>query len=154
VYGEISERENAYEPFVTIKYDQPAQLVLLHDIRGGRSVVILEAVDDVRVITSSTRVSFGSLPAAVARIVMSRSVSMPTSRSFCPTGITPLSRSRILSAASFRTMSGPITTGSHVMISLICIGLAPFDKSFDESAVVQLHPGAFLLLAEAVEELG
>src|SRR5690606_24249694 len=79
--------------------------------------------------TSRTGVVLGSLPSAVARIVMSRSVSIPTRRSPSPIGSTPLSRSRILRAASRSVASGGATTGSRVMISWICIALSSLRAS-------------------------
>src|SRR5437588_630014 len=74
------------------------------------------------VITSRTCVVRVSCPSATARTAMSRSVSMPTSRSLSPqTGIGPTSRSRIFRAASWRVLSGRTHSASRVMTLLTCM---------------------------------
>src|SRR5688500_16978767 len=68
-------------------------------------------------ITSRTGVS-GPLPTATARIAISRSVIMPTSRSFSPTGIEPASISAMIFATSRMLCPGLATRTSRVIASL------------------------------------
>src|SRR3954451_21816658 len=77
-------------------------------------------------IASLTRVVFGSHPAAVARTVMSRSVSMPTTRLPSQTGIGPTFSTSMMRAACSSVSPGETTPGSRVMISLSNIGDPPF----------------------------
>jgi hypothetical protein len=75
---------------------------------------------------SRTVALLGSLPAATARTVMSRSVTTPTSRSLSPTGRTPKSPSRISAAASLRLMPGLASLTSVLITSLTCMAHLPF----------------------------
>src|SRR5919197_1817027 len=68
-------------------------------------------------ITSRTGVS-GPLPCATARIAMSRSVIIPTSRSLSPTGIAPASISAMIFATSRMLWPGLATRTSRVIASL------------------------------------
>src|SRR5262249_34857237 len=61
--------------------------------------------------------ALGSTPSAVARTVMSRSVTIPTTRFPSTTGSGPTSRSFIVRAASARVVSAPTTTASGVITS-------------------------------------
>src|SRR5262245_29316880 len=71
---------------------------------------------------SRTRISVGGSPSAVARTVMSRSVTMPTRRSLSQTGSVPTSSDFIFAAASWRVASGPIHSTPRVIISLTRMG--------------------------------
>src|SRR5438874_6929253 len=74
------------------------------------------------VITSRTCVVRVSCPSATARTAMSRSVTIPTSRSLSPqTGSGPTSRSRIFRAASWTVVSGRTHSASRVMTLLTCM---------------------------------
>src|SRR5688572_28971081 len=66
---------------------------------------------------SRTGVS-GPLPSATARMAMSRSVIMPTRRSFSPTGTAPASISAMILAASRMVWVGLATRTSRVIASL------------------------------------
>src|SRR3954452_22698260 len=68
--------------------------------------------------TSRTRTSVGASPSAVARTVMSRSVTMPTSRSLSQTGSGPTSSDFIFAAASWRVASGRVHSTPRVITSL------------------------------------
>src|SRR5918999_888958 len=70
------------------------------------------------VMMSRTRTSVGASPSAVARTVMSRSVTMPTSRSLSQTGSGPTSSDFILAAASWRVASGRVHSTPRVITSL------------------------------------
>src|SRR5947207_6080350 len=72
------------------------------------------------VITSRT-LAVGPLPSATPRIAMSRSVIMPTRRSWSPTGSAPASRLAIMRAACCTVSSGFATHTSCVMASLTFI---------------------------------
>src|SRR3954469_11096205 len=72
-------------------------------------------------IISRTLVS-ADLPAATARIAMSRSVIIPTSRSFSPTGSDPQSSFAIRHAASRMDWSGLVTLTSLLITWLTCMG--------------------------------
>src|SRR5438067_576054 len=74
------------------------------------------------VITSWTAVPDGSQQPAVARTVMSRSVSMPTRRSLSPqTGSAPTFNSRIFSAARAMLSAGRAHSTPRVITSLTCM---------------------------------
>src|SRR4029453_8230195 len=73
------------------------------------------------VMASRIVVVVGSHPSATARTVMSRSVSMPMSRSPSQTGSEPILSRRILAAACCSVTSGWMTSTSGVMISRRCI---------------------------------
>src|SRR5919106_6281033 len=77
-------------------------------------------------ITSPTAVVLGSLPSATARTVMSRSVIVPTRRSFAPTGNRPKSPSRIEIAASLSFALGSVSCTLVVITSLSCIASLHF----------------------------
>src|SRR5436190_9488001 len=70
------------------------------------------------VMTSRTLTSVGASPSAVARTVMSRSVTMPTSRSLSQTGSGPMSSDFIFAAASWRVASGRVHSTPRVITSL------------------------------------
>src|SRR2546422_645816 len=70
---------------------------------------------------SRTGVS-GPLPAPTARMAMSRSVIMPMSRSFSPTGMEPASISSMIFATSRMLWPGVHTRTSRVIASLTRIG--------------------------------
>src|SRR3546814_379456 len=72
-------------------------------------------------IASRTVADVGSLPSAIVRTTMSRSVTMPTSLSPSPTGRAPMFSSRLLRAASATLAAGLITSTSGVITSLIFI---------------------------------
>src|SRR4051812_28675495 len=81
-------------------------------------------------ITSRTLVS-ADLPAATARMAMSRSVIIPTSRSFSPTGSDPQSSFAIRHAASRIDWSGLVTWTSLLITWLTCMEfLLPVEASF------------------------
>jgi hypothetical protein len=75
-------------------------------------------------IVSLTAVVVGFLPAAVARIVMSRSVIMPSNRLPSQTGKEPTSKSFIFWAAVCKEALGLTTSTSRVIMSLIFIILS------------------------------
>src|SRR6266536_2944072 len=76
------------------------------------------------VITSRT-LAFGPLPRPMPRIVMSRSVIMPTSLSSCATGSTPVSLCFISAAACRSVPAGLISRTLRLMMLPIFILLAP-----------------------------
>src|SRR6185436_11781 len=81
--------------------------------RSSSSNTYFTSVD----ITSRTGVS-GPLPSATARIAMSRSVIMPTRRSFSPTGTAPASMSSMIFATSRMLCPGVAMCTSRVIASL------------------------------------
>src|SRR5262245_48008190 len=72
--------------------------------------------------TSRTRTSVGASPSAVARTVMSRSVTVPTRRSLSQTGSIPTSRDFILAAASWSVASGAAHATPWVITSFTRMG--------------------------------
>src|SRR2546423_257390 len=97
------------------------------------------------VMTSRTRTSVGASPSAVARTVMSRSVTMPTSRSLSQTGIGPTSSDFIFAAASWRVASGLVHSTPRVITSLTRM------RSLLSLVVLLVH---LLLLSFHVRPLG
>src|SRR5207248_887971 len=95
--------------------------------------------------TSRTRTSAGALPSAVARTVMSRSVTMPTSRSLSQTGSGPTSSDFIFAAASWRVASGLVHSTPRVITSLTRM------RSLLSLVVLLVH---LLLLSFHVRPLG
>src|SRR5438094_4557111 len=97
------------------------------------------------VMTSRTRTSVGASPSAVARMVMSRSVTMPTSRSLSQTGSGPMSSAFILAAASCSVASGRVHSTPRVITSLTRM------RSLLSPVVLLVH---LLLLSFHVRPLG
>src|ERR1700704_6034774 len=96
---DVAERQHPHQPLVVVQHRQPAHLNVGHVLHD-----LIESSSSKQYFTSELMISrtavLADFPAATARTAMSRSVIMPTSRSFCPTGRQPQSISFIRRAAS------------------------------------------------------
>src|SRR5262245_46532034 len=114
----------ADQAVILVEHRQSPDLLALHDLSRSLHLVVGQTVVDARShhLRDSLKDWFAS--AAVARTVMSRSVTMPTRRSPSQTGIDPTSRSRMRSAACCTVASGSmVSTG--FMISAIRMASPP-----------------------------
>ena len=123
---DVADRNNADEFAISVQYRQPANLLFL-------------------------RVALGSRPWAVARMVMSRSVTMPASRWPSRTGKAPTSSERIFSAASWMEASGrtPLLYGGSVTPENVASLLACPNVDGGLVGGASLKPDGFLALLQA-----
>jgi hypothetical protein len=81
MHGQITQGDHADELLAPVQDESPAHLVRCHPTHSVRTSWASNPETMSGVITSRSWVVRGSRPAATARTVLSRSVSMPTRRS-------------------------------------------------------------------------
>src|SRR4029453_14830539 len=111
MHGQIAQGDHADQLLAAVEHGEAPNLVLLHQAGGVLQVLVLEPVNPVggHALPHDRRPGItsppprpggraGARPAATARPVISRSVSMPTRRSPSQTGSGPISRGIIVGA--------------------------------------------------------
>jgi len=116
---QITERDDPNEPLVAVADDQPADLVLLHELGGRGDIVIFEAVDGSIGIASWPLAACEPRPTAVARMVLWRSVMTPSIRALAQTGHAPIVSASIFPSAASRVASEWKPSTSRVMASQV-----------------------------------
>src|SRR5690348_7513296 len=129
--SQVADRDDADEPLLAVEHGQPAHLPLAHLARHAGDILVVEDVSDLGRHNVRAFARSGAMPWATARTAISRSVIMPTRRSFSPSGSAPAPISFMMRAAVSIVSSGDTSSTSRVITSLTFIALIPIAKSGD-----------------------